>query len=531
MGSLCPGKPKVKKQANVVTASSDRDLIKLMNSSRQLKNVETTTSLEDIKKVYKIRSKVIGHGHYGVVRLGNLITHPDKNFAIKTVEKSKLKKDLYILMRELTILMALDHPNIVKFYETYQDENYFHIVMEYCEGGDLIERITASGNMSELYGAKIIYKILFALSYLHDHGICHRDVKPENFLFVEKSIDSEIKVIDFGLSKQIDQSDHIVDGEYENFNDPKKISIVGTPLYIAPESLKGKYDLKGDIWSLGVILFFILSGSPPFVGDDKKEVFDRISKGNYSVNGKDWKNISKDCKRFISKVLCVDLSKRYTAHKALMDPWFQIVHKDTKKYTKKIDAAIIDRLKNFQETTHFKKEVLRVMVKMLSENELKNLREAFLAIDEKKNGFIAFHELQKVMKEQGIKHTESEIRRILKEFNIKEDENGINYTEFITATLDKKHYLNKEKLWLVFKYFDVDNTNFITIDNLREAMARGGKKMPENELATWMMESGAESSNRITFEDFTKMMAREGVQNITMSLKQSSNYESKSDLK
>jgi len=134
----------------------------------------------------------------------------------------------------------------VKFYESYQDERFFHIVMEYCSGGELLERICKTGYLDECTAAKIMWKLFSAIHYLHEQGISHRDLKPENFLFENNSPDAEIKIIDFGLSK--------------SFLDNTMRTVVGTALYVAPEVLKGKYDNRCDNWSLGIITYVLLSG-------------------------------------------------------------------------------------------------------------------------------------------------------------------------------------------------------------------------------------------------------------------------------
>lgn len=134
-----------------------------------------------------------------------------------------------LLERELSILKGVDHPNIIKFVETYQDKEFFHIVMEFCNGGELFDRIIHKGKYAETDAATIIKKLLSAITHLHDRGICHRDIKPENLIFESKKDDAEIKLIDFGLSKYVSPHE-------------KMHTKVGTPYYVAPEVLRGRYD-------------------------------------------------------------------------------------------------------------------------------------------------------------------------------------------------------------------------------------------------------------------------------------------------
>ena len=428
------------------------------------------------------------------MRIANLISNPNKKFAVKTITKEKIKKDVHLLMRELEILRSLDHPNIIKFYESYQDEKFFHLVMEYCEGGELLERIIKKGNLSEKKCSFLMKKIFSAINYLHERGICHRDLKPDNFLFSDKSEDSELKIIDFGLSKQFINDEN-------SLNSLK--TVVGTALYVAPEVLKGIYDYRCDNWSLGVILYVLLTGNPPFFGSNNNEIFKKVIEGNYSLEGREFKNVSNSAKDLISKLMCFNVNKRWTTKKALKHSWFKI--KNLEENNALVDPKIINLIRNFRGVGKFKKEALKIIINQLNEKEIKNLKEAFLAFDQDNSGKISYQELKIVMKNCGYDGTEEELKNIMKTCDI--DENTyIYYSEFITATLDKKVYLNKENLYSAFRYFDVDNSGFITYDNLKEAMARGGKLLPEDELMEMINENDLTKNGKISYEEFVEMM-------------------------
>lgn len=209
--------------------------------------------------------KVLGHGKFGTVREAIRISD-SRHYAIKSIPKRLILKDVHMLRNEIETLHCTDHPNIAKFFETYEEEHYVHIVMELCSGGDLFENIIKKGHFTENEVAEIMKKILSALNYLHSLKICHRDLKPENFLFSTDGTHIEIKVIDFGLSTKF--------GETSDMH-----SIVGTPFYVAPEVLYGTYNKECDVWSLGVILYTLLVGYPPFRGNTNLEIFNQIKKG------------------------------------------------------------------------------------------------------------------------------------------------------------------------------------------------------------------------------------------------------------
>ena len=210
-------------------------------------SISKSIGLTDINKYYIVDHGNIGTGHYGVVRKARLKQEPHKVYAIKTIEKNKLNGDFNILKNEFEILRSVDHPNINQFYEIFQDNQYYHFVLEYCEGGDITTRIEKQGPMDEETTKKIIFETLQSISHLHSCGIIHRDIKPDNFLFKFKNQNSPIKLIDFGLSKRVPASG-------------KLTSFLGTPYYVAPEVLEKKsYDYKCDSWSVGVMMYLMMS--------------------------------------------------------------------------------------------------------------------------------------------------------------------------------------------------------------------------------------------------------------------------------
>lgn len=466
-------------------------------AKRILKREGTTTSFTDIRNVYKFDYKIIGSGHFGTVRLAYIPSTPSKKYAVKTIFKEKIKKDLHLLKRELEILKTLDHPNIVKFYETYQDDKFFHLVMEYCSGGELLERIVSKQSLQEKEAVDIMKKIFSAVNYLHEHGIGHRDLKPENFLFSHKGEDAEIKIIDFGLSKQIEENSG---GSIKGLQ-----TLVGTALYVAPEVLVGNYDYRCDNWSVGVIAYILLSGNPPFLGATAKDVFEKIKKGKFSLSGGEWKRISKQAKDFIQKLICVDVNKRMTADQALKHEWLNMNINATDK---KINKNILNLLKNFRGASTLKREAMKIIVNLLNESEIKNLRDIFRSIDKQNKGLISHQDLKKVMLNMG--YSENEWMNLANTTHLDAD-TKINYSDFIAAMLDKKKYLNQERLMIAFKHFDVDNSNVITVNNLKESMARGGRKLSNTVLEDWIKEIDVKNSGAINFEEFQELMINEQI--------------------
>jgi calcium-dependent protein kinase len=197
-------------------------------------------------------------------------------------------------MDEVDVLHKVDHPNITKYFETYDDKNFLYLVMEYCPGGELFDSqeqfVKNSRGYTERDAAQIISKCLTALQHCHSLGITHRDIKPENIMYGK---DKEVRLVDFGLSKE---------------SRDKMNTYAGTPYFMAPEVISENYGHKCDIWSLGCVLYMLVAGRLPFEGYTKKEVFQKITKGSYRVP-----NCSAPCQDLIAKMLTVDEKSRPTA--------------------------------------------------------------------------------------------------------------------------------------------------------------------------------------------------------------------------
>ena len=221
--------------------------------------------IADIKSYYNFIQE-LGHGSYGhVIRVQNITT--GHIYACKKMNKRQIKNKQRF-KTEIDLLRATDHPNIIKLYDIYEDSVFIYLIMEECTGGEFFDRLAKRAKQNKMYterdAAKIFKQIAQAVNYLHAHGVCHRDLKPENILFSTIAEDSQVKLIDFGLSKIFNGEDNEMKGS------------VGTTFYMAPEVINDKYNEKCDIWSCGVILYILLSGNVPFNGRDEREITQKI---------------------------------------------------------------------------------------------------------------------------------------------------------------------------------------------------------------------------------------------------------------
>lgn len=453
---------------------------------------EAGSLMIDIRKIYKFKD-VLGGGHFGTVRIGFRRNEPAPHrlYAIKSICKKHLSpKDLEELTKEVDIISSLDHPNIIKFYETYHDKFYFHIVMELCTGKDLFEKIrSCNGKIQERKVAVVIMKVLHAISYCHSRGITHRDLKPENILFESSEIDPEIKLIDFGLSRKYSSHE-------------KMHTILGTPYYVAPEVLKGSYDEKCDIWSIGALTYIMLSGEPPFKGGCNNDIFHKILHNDLKFDTRKWANISPAAIEFVKSCLDKDPEKRPSASMALTSEWFDFVLTHVHSSIL-INKEILNTIKTYTPSCRFKKYVLKYFINMMSHSEIKQYKTIFYAVDFNHDGTIGKEELEQAFKLSGIRITPEEIRKIM---TASDDVNkqSLDYSEFIIVCLDLKKFMSKEKVESAFNYFDIDNSGYIEALDIENALLRFGKKILHEDDIYKMIREVTKKPNKkdISFEEF-----------------------------
>ena len=440
-----------------------------LNLMEQITKIQMKPSslMKDIRKEFKFL-KPLGGGHFGTVR--KAFRRSDKEpyhyFAIKSISiKNMTQKDYDDLVKEVDIISGLDHPNIIKFYETYHDECFFHIVMELCKGKEVFDNICNHGYLRENKVQNIIFKVLLAIAHCHSRGITHRDLKPENILFESLKADAEIKLIDFGLSRKYSK-------------DEKMHTILGTPYYVAPEVLKGNYDEKCDIWSIGAMTYLMLCGDPPFTGDSNNEIFKKIVKGELKFNLYKWKNISEDAKDFVKLCLNKNAAQRPSATEAISHRWFKYV---TSKIhdLKNIPLKILENIKNFDVDDKFKQMILKYMINNINREEvMSSYKNAYYAMDINHNGWIEVSEFKKIFKLSKINISEEKINHI---YNIIDQtkKGGIDYTEFLMAGINKNELITKNNLENAFNYFDANKSEYIEVEDLEETLLKMGKECTE----------------------------------------------------
>ncbi|KAL7591541.1 CDPK-related kinase 3 [Lactuca sativa] len=321
--------------------------------------------------------KEIGRGHFGHTchargKKGELKDHA---LAVKIISKVKMTTAISIedVRREVKILRALSgHKHLIHFYDACEDTNNVYIVMELCEGGELLDRILSRGGRYTESDAKlIIVQILSVVAFCHLQGVVHRDLKPENFLFMLKSEDSDMKLIDFGLSDFIRPE--------ERLND-----IVGSAYYVAPEVLHRSYSLEADIWSIGVICYILLCGSRPFWARTESGIFRAVLRADPNFDDIPWPSVSPEAKDFVKRLLNKDYRKRMSAAQALTHPWLS-----SENHPIPLDILIYKLVKSYLHASPFKRAALKALSKALTEDELVYLRAQFMLLEPNKDGRVS----------------------------------------------------------------------------------------------------------------------------------------------
>ncbi|CAH1791800.1 unnamed protein product [Owenia fusiformis] len=254
--------------------------------------------------------KTIGKGNFAKVKLAKHVP-TGREVAIKIIDKTQLNpSSLQKLFREVKIMKMLDHPNIVKLFEVIETEKTLYLVMEYASGGEVFDYLVAHGRMKEKEARSKFRQIVSSVQYCHQKHIVHRDLKAENLLL---DGDMNIKIADFGFSNE--------------FTPGSKLdTFCGSPPYAAPELFQGKkYDgPEVDVWSLGVILYTLVSGSLPFDGQNLKELRERVLRGKYRIPF----YMSTDCENLLKKFLVLNPAKRSALENIMKDKWMNIGYED-----------------------------------------------------------------------------------------------------------------------------------------------------------------------------------------------------------
>ena len=434
------------------------------------------------------------------------ILHKELNIqrALKYINTKNNQKLLNEAKREISILKNLDHPNIEKIYEYYEKENdNINLVMELIDGQELFSKLMKETRFSEQNTAIIMYQIFSSIKYCHDNGIIHRDIKAENII-VQDEKHLFVKLIDFGSCEILTSSK--LTSTYK----------VGSPSYIAPEILNGEeYDYSVDIWSLGVLMYYLLCGNKPFTGTTEQDIYKEIKTKEVKFKDKIWDNISNEAKNLIKSMLVKNKKKRININQCLYSDW--IINNIKKKNVsnihdeKYLKEHIIKNIIKFKNINQIQLLALFYIIHNLidfSKNEqIISITKEFYFYDKDGDGKLSEEEFYQMLLDGGV--TKEDLNHIINDiWNIFGDNKGkfLSYESFILLSLDNKKELITDKIiQKIFLLIDKKKTLKIKKEDL-EIVYEGQEELEKRKI------------NPLVWENFYKKMELNNEDPITYSM-------------
>ena len=447
--------------------------------------------------------KMLGEGSFGEVWL---VRHKilKKEFAMKIIDKTPYS-NVNQIINEINILKTLDHPNILKVLEFHLTADKFFIITDYCPEGELFHEIDKKSHFTEKETSFILYQILQAVRYIHKMRIVHRDIKPENIMIMEREPSGllHVKLIDFGTAKLF------IEGN-------KHKALVGSSYYIAPEVIKGKYDESCDIWSIGVIMYIMLIGTPPFNGDEDDDILKAVTNGKYDTTLPQYQALSDNAKDLLTKLLKYNPSDRITAAEALNHPWFtnNEFQQLYRANTINVNTAknMITNLEYYKSDNIIKCAVLAYLVHQNTNiKECVNASYLFSEIDLNKDGKLEKNELEYAYtKYHGLTPEQAKKKANAIFLNIDTDNNGfIESEEFIRACINPNIFTSQNYLLTAFNYFDDDKNGNISVTEIENKFFQSSKNKNERtkaELRRMFDQIDSNKDGIISFSEFSSMI-------------------------
>jgi calcium-dependent protein kinase len=427
--------------------------------------------------VYDVGAQ-LGSGRFGVVyeatrkndrRDGaKRLLRRGQKVAIKSIAKKRIY-DSTTLSQEVDILRRLDGKLTMSLIECFEDKHTLHLVSDLYTGGELFDRIVDLGDdtFSEADASRIMWQVVSGIKYLHDLGITHRDIKPENIMFRDKDSDdlSDIVLVDFGMSTE--------------FVAGKTMSAqVGSPSYVAPEVLEGRYTEKADLWSLGVIMYILLCGEPPFHGDSPSQIMRQVRDGTFDMNQVAWRYISPSGRDLVVSMMTKDMDERITLDEIIKHPWWE----DAALHLQPLPPSVVASLRTLEVHSQVKRRAIEIIAKgMQDSSEFDPLRTVFTRFDHDGDGIVSVSDLGRALKQLGVVMNADDIDVITSE--IDQDGDGcVSFDEFLAAAAAQEAFMVEERLRKAFAYFDLDRSGGIdegemfeivgNMDDAREVMRR-----------------------------------------------------------
>jgi calcium-dependent protein kinase len=463
----------------------------------------TQRKSKSIEDYYELKQE-LNEGAYGVVYKA-IHKESGAERAVKKIEKSKWNpEENQKVIDEFNVLKGLDHPNILKMYELFEEEKHFYIVTDICKGGDLLDELEAmeeTGCFPEAEAAILMNQVLSSVNYCHKNNFVHRDLKPENILLEQNKALHEIKLIDFGFAVPCD--------EHHTMREQK-----GTAAYMSPQAmLEEPYGQKTDVWAVGVIAYIVLAGFNPFEGHTDQETAVLVEMGEFELDIPEWETISKEAKDFVSKCLAYEEKDRLTAAQALEHPWVRKCRSNiNSEYYKSAAIQCVDAMTNLQKF-HAQSKLKQatctfIASQLVSKEEKESIDKLFRSMDTDSDGKLGRPEVQVGYKSIfGHDFDKDELEKLFQEVDMNGD-GIIEYSEFVVAAMDEELLLSTNNLRKAFEMFDHDGDGQISRADLVEVMKSfgGGVQIEDVIIDKIMNQVDINSTGTVDFEQFKESM-------------------------
>jgi len=510
----------IDKTAGPGGANSRTELKKAQQDSNICKEFNFKRGIE--KEWVIFHDQLLGRGAFGIVKKCRRVGQGSagETCAVKIISKRKLadEQDVEDLRVEVDCMrrLGLGSLNCIALYDTFEDDQNVYMVMEMAEGGELHKRIT-QGQYTEAKAAKISRNILQMVAQCHAKYIVYRDIKPTNFLFTTNSESAVLKGTDFGLAA------------YHPPGSPKLTDITGTPFYIAPEVVRQSYSFEADVWSVGALVYQLLSGYVPFQASTELkgpeavvDLFRRVLNAPIDFESDPWPNISDMAKDFVSRLLTRDVSKRISVMDALNHPWL----KEGAAPASALTDDVVQRLQRYSTYGRFRQQAMVAALAKVKDSDgslklpwsgnMAKLTTMFEEMDSDKDGALSFEDYRTGLRNAGYNLSDTEAQQLFRAVDV--GRNGkISLNEFLAAMLDwnqQKQEPEKQPadegtesdnmVWKdLFEKYDVDKSGGIGADDIAVIL---GVTPDSPEIQDVLRDAEADTRGQITFREFRTLM-------------------------
>jgi calcium-dependent protein kinase len=439
-----------------------------------------------------------------------LVKHNQLNSTFRVIKEFKKSQEndefqKSQIINEMNILKKLDHPNIEKIYEFFDQPDAYYISTEYCKEGNLNQYLLKMQEIKSETIAYIMYQIFTAVNYFHSMGVMHMDLKPENIFIesIERNNYPRVKIGNFNSGQ---------------FFEKRKVyrKVIGSDYYIAPEVLLKNYNTKCDIWSCGVIMYFLLNGT--FASEGNSENENGIKSISFDFSTHSLSRMADYVKALLDSLLTKDPSKRISAEEALNQKFFRNfdIRELVNNLKNDIKFDCIDALKNYQPEKTLQRAAIAYLVHNLNQVEnIKEIDKLFKIIDVNYDGKISKSELLTGLKIE-LKTTDDYIREDVNKIfkNIGSDNDDfVGFGEFIRGGINKRKLFTEETLKFAFRYFDKDGSGEITKEKIKDiffASVNVDHPNLQKQLELIISEADLNKDGKVTFDEFANMMLHLG---------------------